>query len=489
MRLSVRRNVVFGMHLLLKKKEVRARAGGGRLRVNCILLTQTMPCWLILAGAVLLSADQRLLALSPPRGHANGVTAKRRREVPSERKWWNAIDQLEARTVDAHVQKSLFSNLHLFLAKTARFETLNRINFSRRVFPVALTPRSEWPPVLGGCRNLTTRQGYKMAMRSLEPLAHAQVGNIPALQRVIIQNALWDVFDEVYYQGADPWRSVGDFHRRRWKPLLLWLAHDMSRIAVPQKVLMGFRKLGIVRRLVLGKKLWRRATELYSLQQLTIHSTALGFRRVVRIYVYDPKEDWATLPRSQFLQFCRGKKWLPAGSVAIEVEDAVAVLPGSARLFPTRIPIIARSYRVVYSGKGDPILAFSIYRFPQYATELQAKGLRRLPGSFSTWALLNLPTIPNGSIGYLAKFSVVCAQCHFPGPLQSFATGLARPMARYFRLTRSGTGFVQNQTISRKIQSLAYTALTFYCNQPLPTSRRARHHKSPQGPVKGGTEK
>ncbi len=222
------------------------------------------------------------------------------------------------------------------------------------------------------------------------------------------------------------------------------------------------------RRRVLGPKLWRKAVELYSYQQMTIHASALGFRRVVRIYLYDPKINFTTLPDAKLMAYYRGEKPLDTGSVAVEVEDALAVLPGGTRLFPTRIPIIARSYRVIYSRKGDPMLAFTMFRFPKNATALHPNSLKRLPSRFGTWALLNLPTIPNGSIGFLAKFSVVCAQRHFPGELRSFRSGLKQPEARYFRITRTGTGFVQMRTLQRKLHSIDFDALGFYCSHPLP---------------------
>lgn len=59
-----------------------------------------------------------------------------------------------------------------------------------------------------------TKSKFEAAIRALGPLARASVKNIPVLQRVLIQNALWDVFDSVYQEGADPWLADGQFHRR-----------------------------------------------------------------------------------------------------------------------------------------------------------------------------------------------------------------------------------------------------------------------------------
>jgi hypothetical protein len=403
-----------------------------------------------------------------------GATSISQSEISSGQRWWKAVNALEIRVVNAHLQKSLLSAYRASHGGIASWEKMNGITFSRKLFPITLTSREEWPPVLGGCRNLMEKPNYETAIRALEPLAHSPVRNIPILQRVLVQNALWDVFDSVYQEGSHPWHSGGKFHRRRWRTLLLWLAHDISHIAVSRRALSTYCRPGVARRHVLGPRLWRRAVELYSLQQLTIHTTVLGFRRVVRVYLYDPKRNLAKLPAAQLHLYCRGAETMGTGSVAIEVEDAIAVLPGGDGLFPTRIPVIARSYRVIYSGRGNPILDFAIYRFPRSAAKVQSKDLRRLPGSFSTWTLLNLPTVPDGSTGFLAKYSVVCAQCHFPGQVQSFRSGLARPERRYFRITKKGTGFVQARTVQRKLRSTEFAELKFYCGQPLPATHGSK---------------
>lgn len=431
---------------------IHSVAAGWVRTFSLAAITSTFP-------AVVAAAPIPLTALSAGT-HAKGNL--------SARQWWGAINQVDFRVVQAHIQRSLLPIHRIQLHNAGGFSKVNRITFSRLRFPITLTAREEWPPVLGGCRILLAKSNFEAAIRALEPLAYAPVKHIPILQRVLIQNALWDVFDSLYYQGADPRYSGVKFHRRRWRALLLWLAHDVSHIAVQRKDLAAYCRPGVAIRRVLGPKLWRKAVEIYSYQQLTIHATALGFRRVVRIYLYDSKVNFAKLSNAQLRAFFRGERTLGTGSVAIEVEDAIAVLPGGAGLFPTRIPVIARSYRAIYSGRGNPILDFSIYRFRRRAAKLRSGNLRKLPGSFSTWALLNLPTIPNGSIGYLAKYSVVCAQCHFPGEVRSFRSGLAAPNPRYFRLTQNGTDFVQTRTVQRKLQSLDYAALTFYCGQPLP---------------------
>lgn len=439
-----------------------------------MLPTRTMGFWLLLVCAILLPARPRLFGFSSSPRRTDAATSGQKKEVFPEQRWWEAINRLGAMVIHAHVQKSLFAALHLKLTKTVRYEYRNKIDFSRQRFPITLTARDEWPPVLGGCRCLMIKSNFDAAIRALEPLARAPVKNIPVLQRVIIQNALWDVFDSVYREGADPWLAGGQFHRRRWQALLFWLAHDISHIAVQKKNLAAYCAQGLARHRVLGPKAWRKAVELYSFQQLTIHATALGFRRVVRIYLYDPKVNFAKLPAAQMQAFCLGKRKLGAGAVAIETEDAIAVLPGGDGLFPTRIPVIARSYHVVYAGRRNPILDFALYRFSHRTAAFQAKRLKRLPGSFATWALLNLPTIPNGSTGFLARYSVVCAQCHFTGQLQSFRSGLAVPKPRYFRLAQSGTGYVQTRTVQRKRQSLDYAALTYYSSQPLPRMNTRR---------------
>jgi hypothetical protein len=383
-----------------------------------------------------------------------------------EQRWRNALNQIERRVVDAHIEKSLFPVYHISLASAGGLEKLNGIIFSKTPFPITLTTREEWPPVLGGCLGLLNNQNYAPALQAIKPLVYTEVKDIPVLQRVLIQNALWDVFDSLYLQGINPWLAGKKFHRRRWQMLLYWLAHDISYIAVPKKDLLGYCRKGIVRYRVLGSKLWRNTDELFSFQQPTIHEAALDFRRVVRIYLYSPKIDFAKLSKKQLLLFCQGKKILGTGSVAIEVEDAITVLPGGKGLYPTRIPIIARSYRVIYSDRKHLMLNFSIYRLRHGEISLRPQSLMRLPGKFGTWALLNLPTIPDGSAGFLAKYPIVCAQCHYPGRVKSFRPG--GPLPQYCRIVDSGTGFVQLQAIRRKRESPEYQALQFYCNQSLP---------------------
>lgn len=208
--------------------------------------------------------------------------------------------------------------------------------------------------------------------------------------------------------------------------------------------------------------------QIYSYQQPTIHAEALGYRRIVRIYLYDPKVDFTKLSPRQLAAYCHSRSRWHAGGVAIEVEDAIAVAPRTANLVPTRIPVVARSYRVVFTARGVLGLRFSIYRLETRAAALGARSLKRLPDDFGTWALLNLPTIPSCNGGYLAKYPVVCGQCHNPGVIQSFRSGIGRPRARYFCLTRGRGRFVRRRDLREKAKSPEYNALQFYWAAAVP---------------------
>lgn len=399
----------------------------------------------------------------------NSAPAARAKVTVPGAMWWGVISTLDRRTVKARVEKSLLIEMHRDRHDGAgSFRRLNRIDFSRRRFPIVLGAREEWPPAIGGCLYLLHGSAYTNALAELKLAATASVKKIPVIQRVIIQNAIWDVFGSLYLQGTAPWYSQIT-HRGRWNTLLFWLAHDMAHIAVPVRGLALCHKVGVVRRRLLGPKLWRKAVELYSFQQPTIHTLVLNFRRIVRVYIYDPKVDFAKLSVAEVRAYACGRRWLSTGAVAIEVEDAIAVSPRNAGLVSTRIPIIARSYRVFYADRRNLMPSFSIYRLPRSATTLSSKYLRKVHGDFGTWALLNLPTIPNSSEGFLARYPVVCAQCHYPGVIQTLRAGISSPHARYFQLTRSSTGFVRMRTITRQRESSEYEALRFFWSEAKPT--------------------
>lgn len=142
--------------------------------------------------------------------------------------WRAALDLLNSRGVQAQIEKSLLSHYHIKSGRAGGFQRLNGINFSKNRFPIALNAEEEWPPAIGGCLYLLRGAEYRRAARRLKALAAAPVRRIPVVQRVLIHNGLWDVFDSLYLQGISPWHPALGKVRQRWRTLLFWLAHDMA---------------------------------------------------------------------------------------------------------------------------------------------------------------------------------------------------------------------------------------------------------------------
>jgi hypothetical protein len=369
--------------------------------------------------------------------------------------------------VNAHIQRRLLRTRGPTGADVGGFVRINGIWYSKKTFPTKIGARGEWPAVLGGCRRLLTNGGATHAIKLLSEFAEISEQGLPTIQRVLLQNALWDVFASVYGAGTSPWTARFVESRRRWRELLWCLAREMSQMAATAVELRPYCIAGTARIRVLGVVRWKRAYQLVTYQQPTIHAAALGFRRVVRIYLYVPPSELGGNPRSLLKRYFERVAAFAAGTVAIEAEDAVAIARGSGLPVATHIPVILRSYRILAHSGGRPLLGFSLYRFRRGEARFIPAAIHRLPAGFATWALLNLPTIPNGSVGYLAKYPVVCAQCHFAGELQSFHSGLTRPRARYFRLVHPGTGYERITDVRRITASAAFGALQYYWDTPL----------------------
>ena len=83
---------------------------------------------------------------------------------------------------------------------------------------------------------------------------------------------------------------------------------------------------------------------------------------------------------------------LDDGSVATIVEDALAIT-SEGRLYATRVPMIARTYKV-HDEKSRDRLDFAVYKLPYIAANALAESFRRLPDAAEGWAGLDLPNVP-----------------------------------------------------------------------------------------------